>query len=79
MAGPMRTVSFKIPVDLDIELSRVARERGESRSAVVRSALSALRGDLRPSVADLASDLMGLVDGPIDLSTNDAYLADLGK
>lgn len=79
MAGPMRTVSFKIPVDLDAELTRVARERGESRSAVVRGVLTTLQGGGRASVVDLASGLVGLVDGPVDLSTNEAYLAGLGE
>ncbi len=79
MTSKMRTVSFKLPEELDDELSRVARARGQSRSAVVRSALGALAPDERPSVLDLASGLVGLVNGPEDLSTNDSYLSDLGE
>lgn len=79
MAGPMRTVSFKIPTELDVELNRLASERGESRSAVVRSAIGALRAAATPSFAALASDLICLGEVPSDLSTNDAYLEDLGK
>lgn len=79
MTSKMRTVSFKLPEELDDELSRVARARGQSRSAVVRSALGALTPADRPSVLDIASGLVGLVDGPDDLATNDSYLTDLGE
>ena len=38
MANPMRTVSFKLPEQLDDVLSELARRRKSSRSAVVREA-----------------------------------------
>ena len=54
MAGPMRTVSFKLPADLDRAISRLARSRKSTRSAVVRTALEAFTREGGGSVAALA-------------------------
>lgn len=78
MAQNMRTVSFKIPVEMDVDLTAIARARGESRSSVVRGALGALMRSGGSTVLDLVSDLAGVVEGPADLSSNDSYLEDLG-
>lgn len=79
MAAPMRTVSFKLPEDLDDALSELARSRGASRSAVVREALEALAKGKRRSVAALAGDLVGSVDGPVDLATSRKHMSGYGK
>jgi hypothetical protein len=79
MPKPMRTVSFKLPADLDRMVSEVARQRRSTRSAVVRDALKALEQNPRPTVLDLAGDLIGAFEGPGDLSTNPKYMADFGK
>lgn len=79
MAAPMRTVSFKLPEDLDDALNELARSRGASRSAVVREALEALAKGKRRSVTALAGDLVGSVDGPTDLATNPRYMAGYGR
>lgn len=79
MAAPMRTVSFKLPEDLDDALSELARSRGASRSAVVREALEALAKGKRRSVTALASDLVGSVDGPTDLATNRKHMSGYGR
>ncbi len=39
MVNPMRTVSFKLPEQLDNELTALAKRRRSSRSALVREAL----------------------------------------
>jgi Arc/MetJ-type ribon-helix-helix transcriptional regulator len=75
----MRTVSFKLPPELDDQLNELARRRCASRSAVVREALEALRADSRRSFTALAGDLVGCVEGPGDLSTNPRYMDDFGK
>jgi len=75
MAAPMRTVSFGLPEDLDDALSELARSRGASRSSVVREALEALANGKRRSVAALAGDLVGSVDGPVDLATNRKHMS----
>jgi metal-responsive CopG/Arc/MetJ family transcriptional regulator len=79
MANPMRTVSFKLPEDLDNALDELARSRGASRSALVREALETLAKGKRRSVTALAGDLVGSVDGPTDLATNRKHMAGYGR
>jgi len=79
MAPPMRTISFKLPKDLDEELSRLARERGASRSALAREALEAFTKQGLRSVTEVAGELVGSVEGPPDLSTNESHLAGYGE
>jgi predicted transcriptional regulator len=75
----MRTVSFKLPIDLDDKLSALARRRRVSRSSLVREALEAAGASAPLSVTQLAGDLVGSVEGPGDLSSNPEHLADFGK
>jgi len=79
MAGPMKTVSFKLSEKLDRELDELARVRKSSRSALVREALEALAKGKRNSVTEAAKDLVGSIDGPSDLSTNPKHLFGYGK
>jgi hypothetical protein len=79
VARTMRTVSFKLPEDLDRAVSDLARRRRSTRSAVVREALQALVTAPRVSATALAGDLVGSFEGPGDLSTNPKYMADFGK
>jgi Arc/MetJ-type ribon-helix-helix transcriptional regulator len=79
----MKTVSVKLPNDLDATLTAVARHRRTSKSAVVQAALEELvarRGQSRVgSALDRVRDLAGCVVGPADLSVNKAYLEGLGR
>jgi predicted transcriptional regulator len=75
----MRTVSFKLPEDLDEKLDHLALERGTSRSALVREAIAAMSSRATNSVTVLAGELVGSVDGPADLSTNRGHLRDYGQ
>jgi len=79
MAAPMRTVSFKLPEDLDDALNELARTRRSSRSALVREALESFAKGKRRSVTALAGDLVGSVDGPSDLATNRKHMSEYGK
>jgi Arc/MetJ-type ribon-helix-helix transcriptional regulator len=79
MAAPMRTVSFKLPEDLDNALNELARTRRSSRSALVREALESLAKGKRRSVTALAGDLVGSVEGPSDLATNRKHMSGYGK
>ena len=65
----MRTVSFKVPEALDEALSDLARRRRSSRSALVREALEVLAASGRRSVTAAVDELVGVLDGPADLST----------
>ena len=79
MPGPMRTVSFKLPEELDDALSELARTRRSSRSALLREALQSLAKGKRRSVTALASDLVGSLDGPGDLATNPKHMSGYGR
>ena len=79
MVNPMRTVSFKLPKQLDDALSDLARHRKSSRSALVREALAGLVSGGRRSVTAAVDALVGPLDGPTDLSTNPKHMADYGQ
>jgi hypothetical protein len=70
----MRTISLKLPEDLDARLTAVARKRGERRSAVIRDVLRThldRAGEAAVgSCLELVADLAGCVQGPSDLSFN---------
>jgi hypothetical protein len=79
----MRTISLKLPEALDARLAALAQQRNTSKSEIVREALSDyLSHDHRPltgSFLSLAKDLVGCIDGPIDLAANKAYLQGYGR
>lgn len=79
MANPMRTVSFKLPEQLDDALSELAKRRKSSRSALVREALEAFAKGKRRSVTAAVDELVTPVDGPADLSSNPKYMAGYGR
>lgn len=79
MTTPMRTVSFKLPRELDDALNELARSRGASRSALVREALESLAKGERRSVTSVAGTLVGSVEGPTDLATNRKHMSGYGK
>ena len=79
MAAPMRTVSFKLPEDIDDALNELARVRRSTRSALVREALESLAKGKRRSVTALASDLVGSVEGPSDLATGRKHMSGYGR
>ncbi len=80
----MKTVSMKLPDDLDARLRVFARQTGLSRSEIVRQAILAyLPGDKEHASAhsalDLVEDLVGCVEGPPDLSTNRKHMEGYGE
>jgi predicted transcriptional regulator len=79
MPEPMRTISIKIPGQLDRALGDLARRRNASRSAVLREALHAFAHQRERSVAARARDLAGSVLGPRDLSTSHKHLSGYGR
>lgn len=79
MATPMRTISFKLPADLDDALGELARQRRSTKSELVREGLEAFTKRKRLSVTASAGSLVGSLDGPRDLSTGGRYMAGYGK
>lgn len=74
----MKTLTVKLSEPLDEALVQMAKQRGTTRSAVVREAVEALiRGrpaSRKRSPLALARDLAGSIDGPADLSSNPRHL-----
>ena len=80
----MRTISLKLPDEVDAKLTVRAKRTGKSKSQVTREALTAFLEDGRKKSAvsclDLARDLAGsLKGGPPDLSSNKKYMRGYGK
>lgn len=79
----MKTVTVKIPEELDQRLSRVAEKTGKSKSNLIRAAIEyvlSMRDDITPnSCLDLAKDLSGSIEGPVDLSCGKKHLEGYGK
>jgi hypothetical protein len=76
----MRILSLKLPPSLSVKLERAAKQRGQSKSAIVRTALEQYLNGERPlSALELAGDLVGCAEGPEDLSTNPKYMEGYGK
>lgn len=79
----MRTITLKLPDGLAARVSATVRKRGVSTSQLVREALEEKldrKGRTRRvSCLDLAGDLVGVVSGPADLSSNPAHLKGYGR
>ena len=79
----MKTISFKLPEDLDAKLAALAKQRGTSRSQVIRDVLERFtNGHLRlkdESALALTQDLAGCVVGPADLSVKKDHMKDFGQ
>lgn len=79
----MKTLSLKLPDELDARISAIARRRRSNKSEVVRDALYAyLAKDTMPqkgSALDLAGDLVGSLEGPGDLSHYDEHMRGYGE
>jgi hypothetical protein len=79
----VKTMSLKLPEVLDEKLSALAGKRGAAKSAVVREALEDYLRSASPvrpeSCLALASDLIGCVNGPVDLSFHTRHMKEFGK
>jgi ribbon-helix-helix CopG family protein len=79
----MKTISLKLPDDLERTLTAKAERDGTTKSALIREAIEAhlSREAGRPagSFLELAGDLIGSLEGPGDLSYNREYLKDFGR
>ena len=79
----MKTISLKLPDEVEAKLTARAKRTGKTKSEVTREALAAfLDGGskkLRVSCLDLVRDLVGTAKGPGDLSTNKEYMRGYGR
>jgi hypothetical protein len=77
-----KTISLKLPAELESQLARLSRQRSVTRSEIVRAALEAYlaTGTAAPrSCLDLAGDLPGSLEGPADLASNPRHLKGYGR
>jgi len=79
----MKTVSLKVPDPLAVAITETARQKGVSKSALIREALTEYLGrsetEQPGSALSRVSDLAGILCGPEDLSVNQDHLEDFGR
>ncbi len=79
----MHTVSLKVPESLASRLEDTARQKGVSKSALIRDALEAYlqadRAERAESALPQVADLAGILSGPEDLSVSKEYLRNFGR
>jgi predicted DNA-binding protein len=79
-APKLKTISVKLPRDVSHRVTRLARERHMTVSAIVRDALEHYDAIPAGSFAEAASKYIGSLEGgPGDLATNPKHLKDFGK
>jgi hypothetical protein len=78
----MRTLSLKLPEEIDNRLEARARELGKTKSELMREALVSFL-DSKPesgvSCLDLVLDLVGTARGPGDLASNKKHMRGYGR
>lgn len=84
MGVAVKTLSLKIPEQLERRIAHEVARRHIPKSVLVREALEkhlagASPAGKTPSFLDLAGDLIGRYRGSGDVSTNPKYLDDFGK
>jgi predicted transcriptional regulator len=69
----MKTVTLKIPHDLDLKIQQTVASRKESFSELARRALARETEDAEVDFAALAAPYRGIFQGPQDLSTREGF------
>ena len=80
--APMKTISLKLPDEVDARLEARAKAIGKSKSALTREALTKYlegQGGSEVSCLDLVRDLVGRAKGPGDLASNKKHLRGYGR
>ena len=79
----MNTISLKVPETLAIRLEDAARQKGVSKSVLIRNALEAYLqtdgAEHHESALSRAADLVGVLPGSEGLSVNKDYLRNFGR
>jgi len=78
----MSTLTLKVPDVLNSQLNCYAKQKGLSKSEIVRIALVEYfsRDNIKyeQSILDFSEDLAGSIEAPSDISTNEDYLEGYG-
>ena len=78
----MKSISLKLPDDIDAKLETRAMDLGKTKSEITREALlHFLDGKKagRMSCLDLVRDLVGTARGPGDLASNKTHMRGYGR
>ncbi|HEX6903736.1 MAG TPA: CopG family transcriptional regulator [Thermoanaerobaculia bacterium] len=80
----MKTISLKLPDDIDQQLTARAESMGTTKSALIREAIQDYlsqeeQGPGEGSFLELAGDLIGSLEGPGDLSYNKDHMNGCGR
>ena len=78
----MKTVTVKLPLEIDAALEAVSARRRVSKSTVLREALEKelARERSKPTVFDLIQDSIGCIEsGVSDLATNPRHMEGYGQ
>ena len=78
----MKTISMKVPDDIDARLEARAKAFGKTKSELTREALAGYLeegGASGASCLDLVRDLVGTAKGPGDLASNKKHLRGYGR
>lgn len=74
----LKAITVKLTRSAYVKVTRVAKSRGLTQSAVIREAIEGLKDPPAQSFLEAAGKAVGSVDGPEDLSTNPAHLEGYG-
>lgn len=74
----LKAITVKLSQSAYVKVSRLARSRGVTQSAVIRAAIDGLKDAREPTFLEAAGDAVGCVSGPKDLSMNPAHLEGYG-
>ena len=78
MSSAARTLTIRLDARRQAQVRRLAEREGVSEEEAVLRAVERVSEAPRPSMLDLAGDLIGSIEGPPDLSTNKVYMEGLG-
>ena len=82
---PMKTMSLKLPEDINTRLTGRARALCKTKSELTREALTRMLEDdstdgvSGASCLDMVRDLVGVASGPRDLASNKKHLRGYGR
>jgi hypothetical protein len=83
MENTMKTVTVRVPEELELKLAAVAKKMGVTKSNLIRSAIEHIvksgHAVTADSCLDSAKDLVGSVEGPMDLSHDKTHFAGFGQ
>jgi hypothetical protein len=73
------SLTIRLDDETAMVLEREARRTNRSKGRIIRDAIRTYAQTAEPSALDGLAKYVGVMNGPVDLSTNKRYLESLGK